>query len=140
MKKSLILAGAIGLVAASLLLNRTPPVAETRATTDTTLVDVTLPATLDAEERLGQTAFDAVCAACHGPNAAGRDGYGPPLVHRIYEPNHHADAAFYLAVQNGVRAHHWPFGNMPPQQGLTRADVTAIIAYVRALQRANGIE
>lgn len=89
---------------------------------------------------MGRMAFDAICAACHGQNAAGRAGYGPPLVHRIYEPSHHADASFFLAVQNGVRAHHWPFGNMPPQDGLTRADVTAIIAYVRELQRANGIE
>lgn len=28
---------------------------------------------------------------------------------------------------------------MPPQTGLTRADVAAIVTYVRALQRANGI-
>lgn len=48
--------------------------------------------------------------------------------------------AFQMAVVQGVRAHHWPFGDMPPQEGLTRADVRNIIAYVRELQRANGIE
>jgi hypothetical protein len=48
--------------------------------------------------------------------------------------------SFYLAVQNGVRAHHWRFGDMPAQTGLTRADVAGIVAYVRELQRANGIE
>jgi mono/diheme cytochrome c family protein len=106
---------------------------------DTTLADVTLPASLSETAQIGQHAFDAVCAACHGPNAAGREGYGPPLVHRIYEPGHHADAAFFMAVQNGVQAHHWPFGNMPPQEGLTRADVAAIVTYVRELQHANGI-
>jgi len=39
----------------------------------------------------------------------------------------------------GVRAHHWSFGNMPAVEGLTRADVKMIIAYIRELQRANGI-
>jgi len=60
-------------------------------------------------------------------------------VHAIYEPGHHGDLAFKRAAMNGVRAHHWPFGNMPPVQGITRADIGAIVAYVRALQRANGI-
>ena len=63
---------------------------------------------------------------------------GPPLVHQLYVPGHHGDMAFVLAVQNGVAAHHWPFGNMPVQQGLTEADIRNITAYVRALQRANG--
>jgi hypothetical protein len=39
-----------------------------------------------------------------------------------------------------VRAHHWRFGNMPPVDGVNRAEVEKIVAYVRALQRANGIE
>ena len=91
-------------------------------------------------EVLGETAFNAKCAACHGENAAGRNGMGPPLVHKIYEPGHHGDHAFLLATQNGVRAHHWPFGDMAPVEGLTQSDVANIVAYVRALQRANGIE
>ena len=103
------------------------------------IVTVSVPA-LDGNAAIGAQIFAAKCAACHGQNAAGSHGSGPPLVHKIYEPNHHADGAFLLAVQNGVTAHHWPFGNMPPQEGLTRGDVLAIIAYVRALQVANGIE
>jgi hypothetical protein len=47
--------------------------------------------------------------------------------------------SFQLAVQNGVRAHHWKYGNMPPVEGLTKGDVRGIIAYVRELQRENGI-
>lgn len=94
---------------------------------------------LSGNEQLGETAFNAKCAACHGANAAGRNGMGPPLIHKIYEPGHHGDQSFLLAVQNGVRAHHWPFGDMAPVEGLTPSDVANIVAYVRALQRANGI-
>jgi hypothetical protein len=47
--------------------------------------------------------------------------------------------AFVLAAKNGVRAHHWKFGNMPPVKGLTQADVKYIARYVRELQRENGI-
>lgn len=104
------------------------------------LVQVAVPTTFSEAAQIGKRAYDAVCADCHGENAAGRNGMGPPLVHKIYEPSHHADAAFLLAVRNGVRAHHWNFGNMPPQQGLTDADVKGITRYVRELQRANGIE
>ena len=100
---------------------------------------VTVPATFSGEARMGEWAFNAVCAVCHGTNAAGTQS-GPPLVHRIYEPSHHGDYAFEMAVSNGVRAHHWAFGDMPPQPALTRADLKTVIAYVRELQRANGIE
>ena len=103
------------------------------------MVEVQVPETLSGQAQIGQRGFEGLCAQCHGENAAGRQGIGPPLVHRIYEPSHHADAAFLLAAQNGVRAHHWDFGNMPPVEGVTRADVMAITAYVRELQRANGI-
>src|SRR6056297_2184332 len=104
------------------------------------MVEVQVPETLSGQAQIGQRGFEGLCAQCHGENAAGRQGFGPPLVHRIYEPSHHADAAFLLAAQNGVRAHHWNFGNMPPVEGVTRADVMAITAYVRELQRANGIK
>jgi mono/diheme cytochrome c family protein len=104
------------------------------------LADVIIPAELSAKARQGETYYNAVCAACHGTNAAGHDGIAPPLVHRIYEPSHHGDMAFVLAARNGVRAHHWKFGNMPPiEQPLSDGELAAIVAYVRELQRANGI-
>jgi len=86
----------------------------------------------------GNIAFDRFCVQCHGENAGGSD-QGPPLVHNIYNPGHHADASFYLAVKNGVRAHHWRFGDMPSQGSVSKAELSAIIRYVRELQRANGI-
>ncbi len=102
------------------------------------IVEITVP-DLAGKAVLGQMAFVAKCASCHGENAVGQVGVAPPLVHKIYEPSHHGDAAFLMAVRNGVRSHHWQFGNMPPVEGITDAEVGTIIAYVRALQRANGI-
>lgn len=93
---------------------------------------------LSETAQAGRTAFNANCALCHGANAAGTN-LGPPLVHRIYEPNHHQDVAFRNAVQNGVQSHHWQFGNMPSAPQVSEADVERIICYVRELQRANGI-
>lgn len=103
------------------------------------LATVIVPASFTEREKIGLTAFNAKCADCHGVNGAGRAGIAPPLVHKIYEPSHHGDQSFELAVRNGVRAHHWPFGNMPPVEGLTGADIGAIVAYVRVMQRENGI-
>ncbi|GAB5470536.1 MAG: hypothetical protein Kilf2KO_35660 [Rhodospirillales bacterium] len=97
-----------------------------------------LPA-LSADAKAGEAHFQEDCAVCHGRYALGTDR-GPPLIHRIYQPSHHGDRAFRLAVRQGVRAHHWKFGDMPAMSGLSRADVAEIIAYVRELQRANGIE
>ncbi len=102
------------------------------------IVEVTVPE-LGTQALAGKAAFDANCASCHGANAAGQDGVAPPLVHIIYEPNHHGDQAFLLAAKQGVRAHHWPFGDMPPVEGVSEAEVQRIVAYVRTLQRANGI-
>ncbi|WP_299075284.1 cytochrome c [uncultured Ruegeria sp.] len=101
--------------------------------------NVNLPDQLSEFAAVGKVAFDVKCSACHGANATGLQGLAPPLVHKIYEPSHHSDESFYVAVQNGVRAHHWKFGNMPPVDGLTRADVKGIVAYIRELQQENGI-
>jgi mono/diheme cytochrome c family protein len=95
---------------------------------------------LTSHAELGKVAYDTNCAACHGANAGGNDGVAPPLVHKIYEPSHHSDAAFLLAAKNGVRAHHWRFGNMPPIKDIDDQDVAYITQYVRELQRANGIQ
>jgi len=100
-------------------------------------VDVSLPE-FTTEAKIGQKRFKANCMRCHGLNAAGTHK-GPPLIHKIYEPGHHSDLSFQRAAKFGVRAHHWPFGNMPPVSGVSEGDVGQIILYVRELQRANGI-
>lgn len=87
----------------------------------------------------GKEFFDTKCASCHGRNAVGVEGFGPPLVHIIYEPNHHSDGSFVLAAKNGARRHHWSYGDMPPVDGIKDSEIAVIIQYVRFLQRANGI-
>ena len=101
-------------------------------------VAVALPAAYSQEAEAGATLFKLNCQACHGPNASGTK-LGPPLIHDIYNPGHHSDEAFYLAAATGVRAHHWPYGDMPAQPQVTREDVGLIIRFVRELQEANGI-
>lgn len=96
-------------------------------------------ATSPPEVAQGKTLFEQNCSVCHGPAGDGTT-QGPPLVHIIYEPNHHADAAFILAARNGVRAHHWRFGDMAPLPGVTDEMVLEIVSYVRWLQRQVGIE
>ena len=91
-----------------------------------------------AEFVQGEQLFKNHCARCHGPVADGTQ-QGPPLVHKIYEPGHHGDGSFHFAVKRGVRAHHWKFGDMPQVGGVDEAGVTAIIGYVRWLQREAGI-
>ena len=100
-------------------------------------IDVKMP-TLSAAAASGHDIFKINCSQCHGPNAEGTT-QGPTLIHKYYEPNHHADGAFYRAATNGVRAHHWRFGNMPPIRTVTTQDVSKIIAFVREVQKANGI-
>ena len=86
----------------------------------------------------GPESFIKRCAVCHGDAADGTEN-GPPLVNRLYEIGHHGDHAFRNAVNNGVAAHHWTFGDMPPIPNVHEDELDAIICHVRDLQRAEGI-
>ena len=94
---------------------------------------------LQGLEVKGSELFAAKCASCHGPNAAGSEK-GPPFVHKVYQSDHHVDASFYYAVKRGVQAHHWPYGNMAPVEGVSDDEVAAIVTYVRKVQRVNGMK
>lgn len=55
----------------------------------------------------GEKSYQTFCSTCHGKSLGGRQGLGPPFIHGYYKPSHHADIAFYRAVELGVAAHHW---------------------------------
>ena len=93
---------------------------------------------LSETARMGAELFTANCSECHGANAGGTSE-GPPLVHIYYEPGHHADFSFHIAVRQGTRQHHWEFGDMDPVPGLSDQEVNEIVCYVRELQYANDI-
>ena len=122
-----VIAGGLGLLASRLL--------DTGGGAAT--VNVAVP-TLSPVAVAGRAAFDANCAQCHGKSGVGTK-QGPPLIHDIYNPGHHADEAFRYAVRQGVRQHHWPYGNMPSQPQVTESQFAEIVRYVRELQGANGI-
>jgi cytochrome c2 len=87
---------------------------------------------------IGKKKFQTMCADCHGMWGGGSD-QGPPLMHLFYVSSHHSDVAFYNAALKGVQQHHWKFGDMPAVKGATERDVKKIIAFVRWLQKENGI-
>ncbi len=128
-----------GVYVAQLLLNGSNTDTSTAATVTNPMPQGFNIPELNALETAGKAAFEANCQKCHGENALGTN-HGPTFIHPFYVPGHHADEAFYRAVSNGVTRHHWNFGNMPRIPDVTGDDVAAIIAYVRALQRANGIQ
>jgi len=88
---------------------------------------------------VGKLLYENKCASCHGLDLNGSK-LGPPFLHRVYVPSHHGDASFQLAARNGVRAHHWQFGDMKPVPDSSPDDVAHITAYIRGRQRLVGIE
>ena len=115
------------------------PAAEPAPADEVQVVLRGIAATSPPEVADGKALFEQNCSVCHGPAADGTT-QGPPLIHIIYEPSHHGDAAFVLAARNGVRAHHWRFGDMPPLPGVSDEMVLEIVGYIRWMQRQVGIE
>ena len=142
MNKKYLLIGAcvVAVVAAYPILRPGPAddVAQSAPHEGNAMVAIQMPP-IDGNAAIGQRIYENACAACHNTNATGNEGAGPPLIHVIYEPSHHSDESFQRAVAMGVKSHHWRFGDMPPVEGLTRGDVVMVIAYIREIQRANGI-
>ena len=142
MNRNYLLVGACAVAAAAayILLRPAPAndVVNSAPPEGSAMVAIQMPP-IDGNAAIGQRIFENACVACHGTNAVGVEGAGPPLIHVIYEPSHHADESFQRAVALGVRSHHWRFGDMPPVEGLTSGDVAMVVAYIREIQRANGI-
>jgi mono/diheme cytochrome c family protein len=87
----------------------------------------------------GAVVYASSCASCHGADMRGTDD-GPSHLSIVYEPNHHSDDSFRSAIAKGAPQHHWTFGDMEPVEGLSDADVAAVIDYVRAEQERQGFE
>ncbi len=101
-------------------------------------VDVKVPE-LTVKAVKGGQIFGVNCAGCHGNNGEGGSG-GPPLIHDIYNPGHHANSAFIQAMQKGTRSHHWRFGDMPAQKQMGLSDMMFVVKFIREVQQANGIK
>lgn len=84
----------------------------------------------------GKGSYQSNCMKCHGKKLLGTVK-GPSLLDDVYKPSHHADLSFYFAVKNGVRQHHWKFGDMPTVAELTPQRVSDIISYIRWMQKTN---
>jgi len=101
--------------------------------------EVTLPE-FSPEARKGGLIFMGKCARCHGFYLQGTKK-GPTFLDSSFLANHHSDQAFRDSIRVGVVQHHWPGpdGGMKPVPGVTDDQASAIIRFVRELQKANGI-
>ena len=103
------------------------------------LVSIAFAESPSATALFGKAAFEAKCPASIGVNGAGRADVATPLLHKNHEPSRHGAKALPRAVALAARQQCSPFGNVPPADGLARADIVMRIAHLRDLQRANGI-
>lgn len=94
---------------------------------------------LSAQASAGKAAFEQVCAACHGTSLRGSDA-APPLLHTFYAPGSgHGDDVILTAATKGAKSHMWKFGDMPKPEGLKPGQEKDVLAYIRAMQAANGL-
>ena len=134
-----IVAGVVSLFAVLYIVRpENPTGAGGHSTSAQNKVTITAPERVPDTHLAGVKLFTQNCAQCHGEWAGGTDS-GPPLIHGFYRPSHHSDFAFYKAAKDGVRAHHWNFGDMQPVASVTRADMDKIIPFIRWWQSQNGI-
>ena len=101
--------------------------------------DAVMTPALSPQEQAGKQAFEQVCAVCHGVAMRGSD-HAPPLLHPFYAPGSgHGDDAILAAARGGAKAHMWKFGDMPKPEGLKPGQENDVLAYLRAMQAANGL-
>lgn len=87
----------------------------------------------------GKQVFEQNCAVCHGTALRGSD-HAPPLLHPSYAPGSgHGDEVILAAARTGAKSHMWKFGDMPKPEGLKPGQEKDVLAYIRAMQAANGL-
>ena len=104
-------------------------------------VSATAPTSTGAELAIpdGAEVYRQFCAECHGVDLRGTDK-GPSQLSIVYEPNHHGDHAYRVAIRDGTREHHWWFGDMPPVEGISDLEIEKVISFIRAEQQRLGFE
>lgn len=94
---------------------------------------------LSGPAQAGAAVYGQVCATCHGGALRGSNA-GPPLLHPAYAPSPgHGDEIILSAPLNGAKSHHWKFGDMPKPEGVKPGQEKDLLAFIRAMQQANGI-
>ena len=84
----------------------------------------------------GKGLFSEKCGDCHGAYGEGSDN-GPALIHALYDKTIFPDQAVRRAIVEGAVARNWPFGDMPPVEGLGEQEIDGLIAFLREVQAAN---
>jgi len=95
---------------------------------------------LSALAQHGRTIINERCAVCHGVDGTGGSRTGPPILHPMYRDAVFPDFVFKRSVLEGKREKNWRFGPMPPVEGLSDKDVDGVIAFVREVQTATGVQ
>ena len=86
------------------------------------------PAFADASS--GKTAFERICAECHGPHGEGGQGGEGPDAPPLVPPPHGAQEILGIARTGR--------GNMPPvpRSAITDAEILAVVDYLQTLSGA----
>jgi mono/diheme cytochrome c family protein len=87
----------------------------------------------------GAAVYEARCASCHGGDLGG-GALGPSLRSELYGPDRFEDDRIRASISKGVEQVNWEFGPMPMVSGLSAAEVDAVVAHVREVQAAEGLE
>lgn len=95
---------------------------------------------LSASAQHGRVVLNERCADCHGIDGTGGSRKGPPILHSMYRREIFPDFQFKRSVLDGKREKNWRFGPMEPVKGLSDEDINGVIAFVREVQDATGIE
>ncbi|MBL4748903.1 MAG: cytochrome c [Magnetovibrio sp.] len=95
---------------------------------------------LSAKATHGRELINAQCADCHGVDGTGHSTKGPPLLHPMYREEIFPDFHFKRVLREGRPQNNWRFGPMPAQPQLSDADMVDIIAFVREVHTATGVQ
>jgi len=95
---------------------------------------------LTVSGKLGRIIVNEQCAECHGEDATGNSRNGPPLMHPMYREEIFPDFHFRRVLKEGRPSRAWQFGPMPAQPQLSDEDITNVIAFIREVHDATGVE